>query len=120
MGQDVILKKECTHCYSRNKYYQRTHRFKQRHSRSFHGGKLKLLSEVAERHKARKQYGEGKSHRDHADGCIEKKLPYHRYFKTLPDEIVDIFPKELHEHDEEHNEKGHCEKWKKTFEDKAI
>ena len=83
-------------------------------------GKLEFLTKITECHKRSQQYGERQRHRHHADSGIEKELGEHSDRKTFANQIVDIFPKELHQHHEKHDEECHREQREKTLHDEEI
>ena len=118
--QHIVLEEKCADGNARNQHYQRRHHLHQRDAGSLHGGKLELLAQVAESHQRGEQYGQRQRHGHHAHGGIEEQLPYHVDGKPLAHHVVDVFPQELHQHDEEHDEERHREQGQETLQYKCV
>ena len=114
-GQHVVLEEERPDRHQRDEDDQRAHGLHQRDAGGLNGRQLRLLPEIAESHQTRQQDGEGQRHRHHADGGVEEKFGQKPHRQPFAHQVVDVSPQELHQHDEEHDEKCHREKWQKTF-----
>ena len=118
VGEDIVLEEECSDRDGRDKENEGCHHTQQRDAGGFHGCQFKFFAKVAKCHQRSQQYSERQRHRHHRDCSIEEQLADDRYFKPFAYEVVDVFPEELHQHDEEHDEKSHREKRQESLQHK--
>lgn len=110
VGQHFVRKQEGQSAHQESSKKQWQHDPLKGDSGCFGSSQFEVFGHVAEGHNGRYQDGQWQGHRDQVGRRIEQKLCDDHGFKAFSDQVVDVFPQELHKQHEQGDEKGH-QKW---------